>query len=249
MARKCKKDDHPESHERWLVSYADFITLLFAFFVVMYAISNQDAKKAKDFENSIRQQFNRFGGGEGKSGGLNRVAKQSSPVEAPIRQHMESDSMRKTQFKIETYLEENMSADEMERVVKDITSDTLGVRISVAADQIFSSGSYHFRKDAVTALNKIGKLLKDSGKKVIVEGHTNLAGKNKELLPTPWELSSMQSTKVARFLIKVHKLNPSWVSAVAYGNERPTIPTATTTSELARNRRIDFLVVTESSPL
>lgn len=137
MARRRKKTEDHENHERWLVSYADFITLLFAFFVVMYAISSHDLKKAESFEQSIREHLTKFGGGQGKAGGLNRSTKESSPVEPPIPQHQTPGDMQKVQFKVETYLEENMSPDELERVVKDIRSDNLGVRISVAADEIF----------------------------------------------------------------------------------------------------------------
>lgn len=247
MARRKKKHEKEPNHERWLVSYADFITLLFAFFIVMYATSQQDTEKAKQFENSIKKYLMKFGG-FGESGPkLNKGVKYKSPIEPPIKKYSKGNvESQKVQLQIETYLEEKLTDKELEKVVKDISDDAIGVRISLAAKEIFHPDTAKFQRGALGTLNKIAKLLKQSKYRVIVEGHMD-ASPDKENLMS-WEMASERATQVVKYLAKVHKISGSRLAAMSYGGERPIVGNDSEINR-ERNRRIDFLIVTADVPL
>jgi chemotaxis protein MotB len=248
MARRKKHEEH-ENHERWLVSYADFITLLFAFFTVMYATSQADEKKQEKFEKSVRQQFASFGVGMGNGmpGGSsfgefdtrnNRIM--PSPFENfPPR----GAAPLEVQNAVENRLEKTMSEEEKEEVITGVRHERKGVRIQLAASKFFTSGSADIRASSLESLDKVARILKESGREIVVEGHTDDEPIKTERFPSNWELSAARATKIVRYLILRHGIPASQLKVVAYADQKPLVPNSSEENR-AKNRRIEIMIMT-----
>ena len=235
MAKKKKHEEH-ENHERWLVSYADFITLLFAFFVVMYATSNQDQVKAEKFEGAIRNSLNlgQFGGGH------NPINLESGSMIAPPGTHMVDgspiDLQNYSMKKINTLL----SAEERGKLIQDISNDGQGVRIRLQGSNLFEPGQTRLTGAAVEALNKLGIVLKRGQRRFIVEGHTD---DQPSEIPgmTNWEIGAIRATTVLRHLVENFGIPANKTAAITYGDTKPI---ASNKDSLGRseNRRIEIYI-------
>lgn len=237
MAKKRRHEEH-ENHERWLVSYADFITLLFAFFVVLYATSQADQEKQEEFEESIKQQFAGYmisgsgsGGGESHGSGRDLLSD-----EFPSRRSGPREVHDYVERKLENVDEETLTG---------IQHDTLGVRIQMAASKLFPSGTADLKASSLQALDQIGPLLKASGRKIVIEGHTDDEPIRTEKYPSNWELSAARATRIVRHLISRYGVDPNRITAVAYADQKPVVPNGSEENR-ARNRRIEILIVTGS---
>lgn len=243
MKNKKKHEEH-ENHERWLVSYADFITLLFAFFVVMYATSTQNVEKEKKFENSIRAQFSMAGGagnvaqvGTGAGGGSRGDV--IDPVDLIQRRDVRNEELEEYVIRL---LDKNMSAEERSKAVSGVRFDNIGVRISLNAANFFPPGSADLKRPAFESLNKVAKILKLANRNVIIEGHTDDLPVVGNKFASNWELASLRATSVLRYLIKVHKISPARLSAMSYADQRPIVQN-TTEENRNQNRRIEILII------
>lgn len=241
MAIKKRHEEH-ENHERWLVSYADFITLLFAFFVVLYATSSADQAKQKEVETSIKASFGGMGGqGDDLQAMRNRRYIRELDGAFPPK----SASAIEVQNYVENRLEEEMG-DDKDETVTGVRHDVMGVRIQVAAEKLFPSGSAELLADSMSALDKLGRMLKDSDRRIIIEGHTDDEPIKNEKFPSNWELSASRATKIVRYLVARFKIPASRLAAVAYADQKPVVPN-TSDANRTRNRRIEILIVTGNS--
>lgn len=247
--RARKQEEHP-THERWLVSYADFMTLLFAFFVVLYATSSQNEEKEKKFENSVRASFKMIGGGEGNHTGDNSNRNGSAPLGQlfdPLEMIQRRDvGSGELEDYIEQILQKNMTEAERKATISSIRHDQLGVRISLSAATVFPSGSAKIRLPALRTLDKIAGILKITNRNIVIEGHTDdlaLVGGN---LESNWELAGLRATSVVRYLIKYQKIDPKRLSATSYADQRPVAPN-TTEENRSQNRRIEILIVNKAT--
>lgn len=255
MRRKSKAHEEHENHERLLVSYADFITLLFAFFVVLYATSSQNVEKEKKFEESIRENLKLpasgapGGGGGGPGGGAPTLAQQAG-LETP-RASADSQERLASNAEYQEKLEKEIGGkftDAEKQTVTSLRHDLFGVRMSLAASMLFPTGSAKIRREALPVLDKIAQLMKGNQFKMLVEGHTD-----DQAIPaggqfdSNWELGSARATQVVRYLAKVHSIPESRLAAVSYADQRPLAPNKDEESR-AKNRRIEILFVTGDSP-
>lgn len=242
MARRHHHEEH-ENHERWLVSYADFITLLFAFFTVLYATAQKDVKKEKDFETSVRKSFNAPSGGgmpgdmPNPGGLLVPTLDDFPPSSAGINEVSEY---------VQRKLEKDMGEEEFKATVQAVRHDTIGVRIQLAASAIFPSGSATLRNEALAPLDRIAEMLKKTKKKVIVEGHTDNESIHTEIFPSNWELSAARATKIVRYFLQRHRIEARRLTAVAYADQRPLAPNSSEENR-TKNRRIEILIVTDET--
>ena len=238
-SQRHRFEEH-ENHERWLVSYADFITLLFAFFVVLYATSTQNEEKEKRFENSIREKFKLVGnlGGVG-----NRDADLFGPMIEPI------DVFKRktfTNIELEDYidklLQKKMAPEERKLAIGGLRHDSIGVRISLAASTFFPVGEIKLRYETLKSLDKIAEILKEGSNKLIVEGHTDDTPASGRAYDSNWELASLRATSVVKYLIKYHGISPKRLAAISYADQRPIAPNNSEANK-AKNRRIEILIV------
>lgn len=247
MAKRKHEEEH-ENHERWLVSYADFITLLFAFFTVLYATSQKDISKAKEFEESVRRAFSSFvdfGGVQGDHISFDRNGKLIPP---PIDLFPpEGAGPTEVQDAIERLLDKAVSEEERQQMIKSVRHDSIGVHVSLASEALFQSGSDDILPDGLTALGKVGNILRVSNRKLVIEGHTDNVPIKGARFRSNWDLAAARATKIVRYLIAKENIAPSRLVAVSYADQKPIAPNDTEEGR-AKNRRIDVLIVTGQAP-
>lgn len=237
MAKKHKHEEH-ENHERWLVSYADFITLLFAFFVVLYATSTQDKNKQKQFEGSIRSTMNvgMFGGGYNP---LNmQVGSEFEPLGKQMKNALPIDLQSYYQKKINSRL----NKEEKGGLIQDITFDSSGVRIRLQSSNLFKPGDTQLNPSSFVALGKLAIILKNSNRPIIVEGHTdNQPFDGSGHVKTNWELGALRATTVVRLFIDEFHIPANRLSAASYGDIKPIAPNSSAQGR-SDNRRIEIFI-------
>jgi len=241
---RAKKHEEHENHERWLVSYADFITLLFAFFVVLYATSNQNEEKEKKFEESIRANLKLAGSLGGTANmGAGPLGQVFDPLDMIQKRNIGNDELEDS---IDRLLEKTMTKEERQAAISGLHHDQSGVRIRLAASTFFPSGSSKIRLPALKSLDKVAQILKRANRNVVIEGHTDdlaLVGGN---LESNWELASLRATSVVRYLIKYHQLDAKRLSAASYADQRPIVEN-TSEENRSQNRRIEILIMNKAA--
>jgi chemotaxis protein MotB len=243
MAKKKHEEEH-ENHERWLVSYADFITLLFAFFVVMYSVSRVDNKKLSQAANAIKwalhyggtggvSQMPIFEGPAVESG--NAIEAPAGPLGAP-RGPTADNVRRKIQNAVAPFLIEKPGTTTVTIV---IDGDRVTVRL--AAADFFDPGQAVLRPQILPVLDAIASEIVPLGRPLRIEGHTDDSPVVGNRYRDNWELSAVRAATVASYLERAHHAPPELLSAVGLAATRPI---AEGTSREARelNRRIEMAV-------
>ncbi|MCB0368960.1 MAG: OmpA family protein [Bdellovibrionales bacterium] len=244
MIRKKKESHSHENHERWLVSYADFITLLFAFFVVMYATSNNNEEKQKEFEKSVRANLHLvYEGGTSGQNPKNSLMETIDELRRPIDSFPKSGGPQEVQDYLQRKVDQSAST-HLKNSLSGLRHEWYGVRMSLAASSFFSPGSYKLKMSSLKIIDELMSALKDSQNKIIIEGHTDNVPIRNSLIESNWELSSLRASSVARYLIKYHKIDPRRIVAAGYADTRPVVPNNTEENR-SKNRRIDFLIVSD----
>lgn len=244
-SKKDNQSEEGEHLERWLVSYADFITLLFAFFVVMYATSNNNLEKQKDFEKSVRVNLRLVGSGGGDSSGADRGefgGENSAETVIPLEGFPARGGPREVYDYFERFVDKKLDKNEREKI-QEMRHDAIGVRIALASSQFFNEGGTKIKVSSLQSLDKIAELVRDSNRRIVIEGHTDNTPVNpKAPYESNWELASLRATSVVRYLIKYHHIDPQKISAISYGDTRPLQPNDTEEGR-KRNRRIEIYLV------
>jgi chemotaxis protein MotB len=238
------------SHERWLVSYADFITLLFAFFVVLYASAEMDKQKAVRLSAAIQGGFQQLGAfandQAGSSGDERKQSIGTPPVSSLGGSHprsgpggvVDADTLQRE-------LEAVLGAEIREHEI-DMRVTPEGLVLSLREVGFFDSGRAEMVPTALPKLGKIASILNSHGFDIRVEGHTDDVPIHNSEFKSNWELSTARATQVVTLLVESYDLDPLRVSAAGYGPYRPV---ASNDSAQGRkvNRRVD-LVITSNSP-
>jgi len=248
MARKKKHPEHVNL-ERYLISYADFITLLFATFVVLYALSQVDINDFKAMEQSMKQAFSAPSIMQG-SDGINQDAsdsifdaQQADSMVAPLMMEYMSQKYEDTSMQeIKKTVEEKTQSGEIDGV--QATQTDRGLVIKFGDDYLFKTGSAELTPAAKTKLDKIGAVI---ARKFIlhnmrVEGHTDNQPMKSSIYPSNWELSSARSSAIIRYYIGRFGFIPSLFSAIGYADTRPLADNHTAGGR-AKNRRIEILIL------
>jgi len=244
MAKK-KKAEEPQNMERWMVSYSDFVTLLFATFVVLYALSQTDIQDFKKFEQSMQSAFSAPSLLQGSDGVMDNSSnsifdsKSADSVVSPLMlEYMspkyENDSMEKIKDKIDS---EGLKG-------VDATITEKGLLIRINNDCLFSSGSTKLTNEAQKKLDKIGLLIltKFVFHKMSVEGYTDNQPIQSKEFASNWELSAVRATTIVRYLIKRFDFSPKLFMAVGMADNAPIADNGTSIGR-ERNRRIEILIL------
>jgi len=256
MARKPKQEEHV-NHERWLVSYADFITLLFAFFVVMYSISSVNEGKYRVLSSSLFSAFN----DPAKS--LDPI-QYGTPLRSPIVQHksMLDDDDAISRVGVDHQVmpsrkqlaEMQKIADEIEYnlkklVAKDlitVNKTNLGVEIEIKSSILFGSGSANLEAKAKPVLQKIANILSKVDNDINVEGFTDDIPIHTLIYPSNWELSAARASSVVR-LFSSSNIDSKRLKAIGFAEFR-AIADNSTPEGRNKNRRVTiFLLNTPES--
>jgi chemotaxis protein MotB len=251
MARKRKPEEH-ENLERWLVSYADFITLLFAFFVVMYAISQVNEGKYRVLSDSLLQAFQSSAAPTQKvstdSAAQAVLAKQASTIVPPIRKSDAQSAQQSVQFKKETEKMKGIAKDimkVMERLVKSgqvkVTQSARGIAIEINASVLFASAQAALEGESLKVLKAVAEVLTEVENSIQVEGYSDNAPINSPMYPSNWELSSARASSVAR-LFEETGIAPKRIVVLGYGENKP-VDSNDTPEGRARNRRVTVMIL------
>ena len=247
MARRRREEEH-ENHERWLVSYADFITLLFAFFVVMYAISSVNEGKSKVLSNSLT---NAFKNTTGQPGGQPIATIQGAPL-LPVKPIAKPDKLPDQKKAEEKKGEQRQKmrnvADDIKNVLQPLIAQgkvklletSRGVTVEINDSILFPAGQARLQPASVSAMQAIAQVLADSDFPITIEGHTDNIPIATAQFPSNWELSAMRATTVLR-LFNEGGVGAERLTAIGYGETRP-LETNTTLEGRARNRRVSILI-------
>ena len=246
MARKPKHPEH-ENLERWLVSYADFITLLFATFVVLYALAQVDATDFAKLEESLKNAFSQgamFDGQQSVMDGSNSLFDQqqaNSFIPSLMLEYISPKYEEESFKEIEEEIMALKEAGELEGISSKITDK--GLLLTFDDKYLFAPASAYLDSSARKLLDKVGVLI---CKKFVlhsmrVEGHTDSDPIRTEKFPSNWELSSARASSVVRYMIDRFKFSPSLFSAIGYADTRP-LETAISPKDPA-NRRVEILVM------
>lgn len=241
-----KHEEEHENHERWLVSYADFITLLFAFFVILYATSAKDVSKAQEFQRSVQKAFRSFvdfGGLEGKYVDSNQSTQFLPPPIDVVPQ--EGAGPQEMLDYVDREMEKELGEQD-EKNLLDLRTDSQGVRVTIADSFLFDSGSALLKESALLKLDRLSKVFKKTKRKLIIEGYTDDQAIHTPLFPSNWELSAARACTLVRYLILAHSVDAKLLAAVGYADQHPLLPNDTAENR-AKNRRIDVLIVTQEA--
>jgi len=243
MARKRREDEH-DNHERWLVSYADFITLLFAFFVVMYALSTVNEGKYRILSDSLVSAFRNIQ--------VNTTSSMPVVMPPPI------PNIRKSQPTVpssEAVKQKQQRREKMRNVAKDIMEVMAplvaegkvrvietgnGVTIEINDSVLFSPGQAVLQPPIVKAIRAIAEVLAPTDFPMTIEGHTDNIPINTPQFPSNWELSAVRATTVLRLFVDAGVASDR-LTAIGYADTRPVEPNLLADGR-ARNRRVSILI-------
>jgi len=261
MARKKKQEEHV-NHERWLVSYADFITLLFAFFVVMYSVSSVNEGKYRVLSDTLESAFKNTG----KSAQpiqVGELARTLNPLNTGVQSPASSSDTQTLIQPVETAVEAGnptQGHDKLSSKMLDSLQDELSKSLATLVDQnlvtlrkgkdglevelksklLFAKSSAKLSIEAEKLLIRIASTLSRFPTSMQVEGHTDDSPINSAIYPSNWELSSARASAVVS-LFEEHEMDPQRMWAIGYAQYRPysTIDTAV---EIIQNRRVVLLI-------
>lgn len=236
------------THDRWLVSYADFITLLFAFFVVLFAFAKADQKKQLQISASIDSAFRSLGLFPVASRHPSNAAAASGAEKAlmPINIVMGEDLLSPARVRedldhIRRELQQTLSNQVATHTVS-IQMGRDGLVISLREAGFFASGSATPRPETLPTLRQIAASLGRTPFDLRIEGHTDNVPIHTPEFDSNWELSSARATRIARIFLDLKAMPPDRISAAGYAEFHP-VATNDTPQGRAENRRVDLVIL------
>lgn len=205
---------------RWVVSYADFVTMLLALFMLMYAILRVDNQKLTEFQERVEKAF-----------GRKDVIENITKYQAIGNQTLGSAALEKL-------LKQNISQSNLIKLIK----GDKGLIIRVNNKVLFDAGSAEIKPDAEKTLAQIMKVLTKIDNPVIIEGHTDSTPIKNAKYPSNWELSTARATNIISYMVDKSGISPKRLCAVGYGEYKP-ISDNTSISGRMINRRVDIIVL------
>ena len=257
--RRRKREEPHASHERWLVSYADFITLLFAFFVVLYASSQVDKRRVGRLALAIQVAFQELGVFETsntriplsdseaipfskvqtienvqRTSELERVVEPMKGMLAPASNSM---PMKDIQAELEKAL-----APEIKKHVVDVKPKKEGLVVSLREMGFYDSGSAAMRASSMEAVDRLAKVITPRSENLRIEGHTDNVPIHNSHFASNWELSTARATELVRLFIVGYHVEPNRLSAAGFAEYHPVDDNQTSDGR-ARNRRVDIVIL------
>lgn len=253
MERSRSKDEGHDSGERWLLTYADLITLLMAFFIIMYAMSNVDTNKYMALAKSLRTAL-----GLEQAAGISMITDMVSVdktgkskdiyIRSQGKQTSASEILSLRDDKEERELSTMVEKIKEYTASKGITSKiqtekgNRGLLIKLSDTVLFDVGKADLSPKSQEILDGLAKILFNSNKHIKVEGHTDNVPINTERYPSNWHLSTNRATSVIMYWISKYPGMSQRVSAAGYGEYRP-IALNNTPEGRAKNRRVEIIVL------
>jgi len=262
MSRKKKVVEHA-NHERWLVSYADFITLLFAFFVVLFSSSQVDKRKVGKISAAIQEAFQQMGIFQTANSRAPMIT--TDPLPAENIQAIENGSGTAGRGRMTSPLEklrvsppapQDLGAlqkqltsalqPEIQRHEAALKAQHDGLVISLREIGFFDSGSAELKPSSEGAVQRIAAVLSAQANNIRIEGHTDNVPIHNTHFASNWELSTARATEMTRLFITRYGVLPTRLSAAGYAEYHPATNNDSVDGR-AQNRRVDIVVLTTAS--
>lgn len=224
---KKKKHEEHENMERWLVSYADFITLLFAFFVVMYSTSSVREGKFRAVADSLNSAFHPI------------IAHSASNIR--LSSKASGSEMFDIGLPLYKKLTANINTEDNPGGMK-VIQDSRGVVIRISESLAFETGQSELLPEFRETLDHIAGLIIDAPNAILVEGHTDNIPIKTPFYPSNWELSATRATQIVRYFTTQHGMTPDRFSVAGYAEFRP-IAVNDTLEGRAKNRRVEIVLL------
>jgi len=231
MIKRKKSEEDKENLERWLLTYADLITLLLAFFVMLYVFSKQDTRK---YDAMTMQLKAIFSGGAGVVVEGGRTGSQT----------IEASTLGPSEIEIRRELETQLKPEGQDNSISVIT-DERGIVIRIMDRALYDTGKADLKDKARVTLDKVAPIIKSLPNEIRIEGHTDNVPISTYEFKSNWELSVRRATEVVRYLIEKGGISPKRISAAGYGEYRP-VAANDTDANRALNRRIEIIVLNGS---
>jgi chemotaxis protein MotB len=255
--RKRHYQDHA-NHDRWLVSYADFVTLLFAFFVVLYASSQVDKRKVGHLALAIQVAFQQLGVFDTSNTKIPLSDSEAVPFTQVqvVENAQRTGDFRKFVQPMKGIVsplagaplkgvEEDLSkalAPEIKKSVVSVTAVPEGIVVSLQEVGFYESGSATIRASSQGAMDRLAAVLEPLGESLRVEGHTDNVPIHNARFDSNWELSTARASDLIKLLILHYHFDASRLSAAGFAEYHPVAPNDTPENR-ARNRRVDIVVL------
>jgi len=252
MALKKEPEKHA-NHERWLVSYGDFITLLFAVFVTLYAMSQSDKKKAEEVMQSIQQSFGMSQAGA-PSPKINVLPSTQMNIAPSIKPEISlapggsqgqgktwatDKDFRRIKSSIEAYLVKQGAQNKVA-----LTITRRGLIVSLREAGFFDSGQATIKPSSYELINTISEAITPYRNPLRFEGHTDNVPINTPYFPSNWELSTARAINTLKYLVKNSAVDSDRISAAGYAEFRPIADNSTVEGR-SKNRRVDLVMLSE----
>lgn len=229
--KRNSHEEHAGNHERWLLTYADMITLLMIFFIIMYSMSIVDKKKFASLAESLNGVLN---SGTAITTGSSGILPDGSP--ATPSQSAEALKIDKAVSEIKQLIKDNnLSAD-----ISVVQSEST-VTVRLKENLLFDSGSATVRSAAFPTLNSISDMLGTLDNKIRIEGYTDDIPINSPIFNSNWELASQRAINVL-YYISHRGVKPERLSAQSFGQYAPLVPN-TSSENRQKNRRVDIVII------
>lgn len=242
-ARARRKHAHDEeehdNHERWLLTYADLITLLLALFMMLYAMSVLDLRKYQAFQEAFTKGMGGHPTKEAKDIAPDAQAPplpSTSPVPTAVRT-LDQEQLKELMKRLQKQLNEAGLQDEVQ-----LELQARGLVVNVVSGVLFDSGSASLTTRGQTLLKSLGVVFTTFGNNLVVEGHTDSQPISSSAFPSNWELSTTRATAVLRYLHSARRIAETRLSAAGYADTRPRRANATEAGR-AYNRRVDIVIL------
>jgi len=255
-------EEEHENHERWMVTYADMLTLLLVLFIVLYAISQVNTSKFAELKSSLS---NAFGNGQSPvlNGGMGPVegttvsqTSQDSIAKVPDVNSLQSlstaskndETAAEREFdefvKIEKAIKASLHQRHLDGTAE-FSIDERGLVVTLITNElVFAGNSAVLEPEGSVILNAVAPALAKISNQLQVDGHTNQQNVSTAPYPSGWELSSARASSVVRYLIESGHISASRLSAAGYSDQRPLISPKDPRS-VTRNRRVDVVVLSQ----
>lgn len=225
---KRKKDTKAkENKERWLLTYADMITLLMVFFIVLYAMSNVDAKKYQSLAESLNDVFS----------GQKAILRDPSLTIVNAKPSQSQSDFSEMEKQLKDVIAELGLVSKVK-----INYESDGIVLSFQDTVLFNLGSASLTPDAINIIGKVTEVLARAPLKIRVEGHTDDLPIRTAQFPSNWELSVSRATSVVRMMLSNPKMEPGRISILGHGEYRPVAPNDSPENRQL-NRRVDIVIL------
>jgi chemotaxis protein MotB len=257
------EEEHEANHERWLLTYADMITLLMVLFIVLFASSTISSIKFAELADGLAKQLGGSAqvlpGGSGVlDGGQTTAAdngmqtndpsapiaavQQAANTQAQVSQQQLVQQEQQTLASAQQKIEAALKAKNLQNSVR-FTIDSRGLIVSIVTDKLlFNTGEADLQPVGQQVLDAIGPTLRALPNDISVEGHTDNVPISSGEFASNWELSAVRATTVLRYLVTTDKLQENRMSATGYADTEPVVPNDTA-AHRAENRRVDVVVL------